>query len=108
MKSKQRLVIETNKRGRKVMSHKKAKQIRKALKLKGVDFRQVDYVLTNIKTIPYIDTQELKLAKDENPEITHESLMQKVVKTYNTCTLVLEEGLGRAIYRQTKREMKTV
>lgn len=90
------------------MSHKKAKQIRKALKLKGVDYRQADYVLTNIKTIPYVDEQELKLVKAENPEIEQESLMQKVIKTYNTCTLVLEQGLGRAIYRQTKREMKTV
>lgn len=87
------------------MSHKKAKAVRKALKLSGIDYRQHDYKMTNLKSHPYIDEAEMKLAKSENPSITQESLISKVVKFYNTCTLVLQEGCGKQIYRQTKQQM---
>lgn len=92
------------------MSHKKAKAVRKALKLSGIDYRQHDYKMTNLKSHPYIDEAEMKLAKSEsanaeNPSITQESLIKKVVKFYNTCTLVLQEGCGKQIYRQTKQQM---
>ena len=68
------------------MNAKKAKLIRKGLKLSGVDVRQFRYEEVD-------HTRRVKTIKDIKGEVTH---------TFTTVSKKLTDFCGRALYKQAK------